>query len=529
MVVRKLIGWLNPQRLVDLAFRVRPNNEFVVFQDQRLTRRQVFARVKALAAGLQALGVQKGDRVATLLPACPEAVYTAFLPSVLGNVNVPLNPLLGEHELRHILADCGAKVVITTQNWYGQDHAATLARLLPDLPHLHYVVVRDASDGDGRIFLPLRDVMFLDKPLRRAKISGDDTVLISYTSGTTGRPKGVVHTQSRYWGIAVRSASPRLDLSPLRCLLLPYPPYHYAGLFGITVTLLAGGKVILMDRFDPQLMLEYIQTERVSQIGGSPTMYRMLLCTPGQERYDLSSVQRLTFSSEPLPLELAQALHERMRCNLENFYGTTESMLISWTSLEDTWERAATTVGKPVPGAQVRIVDDERRLLPVGERGEIAVQTSQMMIGYYGDPELTAQVLNAEGWFCTGDVGYLGEDGYLRLVDRKKDLIIRGGENIYPAEVEQYLERHPLIRRAGVIGVPNEFGGEAIWAYLELQPGARLTAKETLKFCRGQIAPFKIPAQVRFVERLPTTVTGKVQKFRLREIAAQELTADDKP
>jgi fatty-acyl-CoA synthase/long-chain acyl-CoA synthetase len=236
-------------------------------------------------------------------------------------------------------------------------------------------------------------------------------------------------------------------------------------------------------------------------------------------------VQRLTFSSEPLPLDLAQALHERMGCNLENFYGTTESMLISWTSLEDTWERAATTVGKPVPGAQVRIVDDKRRPLPLGELGEIAVQTSQMMTGYYRDPELTAQILDTEGWFYTGDIGYVGEDGSLRLVDRKKDVIIRGGENIYPAEVEQYLERHPLIRRAGVIGVSSEVGGEAIWAYLELQPGAKLTAKEVLNFCRGQIAPFKIPAQVRFVERLPTTVTGKVQKFKLREMAARELTS----
>ncbi len=527
MVVGKLLGWISPPRLVDLAFRVRPSGEFIIFQDQRLTRRQVYARVKALAAGLQALGVQKGDRVAILLPACPEAVYTVFLPSALGNVNVPLNPLLGEHELRHVLADCGAKVVITTQNWLGQDHPATLARFLPDLPDLRYVVVHDASDGDGQTFLPLRDVMSLGRPLRPAKVSADDTVLISYTSGTTGWPKGVVHTQSRYWGLAVRSVNPRLDLSLLRCLLLPFPPYHYAGLLGIVATLLAGGKVILMDRFDPQRMLEYIQQEKVSQIGGSPTMYRWLLRTPGQEQYDVSSVQRLTFSTEPLSPDLAQALHERMQCNLENFYGTTESMLISWTGPDDSWERAATTVGKPVPGSRVRIMDDERRLLPVGERGEVAVQTSQMMTGYYHDPELTAQVLDAEGWFYTGDIGYLGEDGYLRLVDRKKDLIIRGGENVYPAEVEGYLERHPLIRQAGVIGVPSEVSGEAVWAYLELQPGAILTAKEALSFCHGQIAPFKIPAQVRFVERLPTTATGKVQKFKLREMAAAELTTHD--
>jgi fatty-acyl-CoA synthase len=525
MLVHRLMGWLRPQRLVELAFRVRPTSEFILFRGQRLTRGQVFARLQALAAGLQALGVRKGDRVATLLPACPDAVYSAFLPSVLGSVHVPLNPLLGEHELRHILADCEAKVVITTRDWYGQDHPATLARLLPDLPDLRHVVVCDADDGDGRVFLPMAEVMSLDWPLRRATISAHDTVLISYTSGTTGRPKGVVHTQGRYWGVLVRSAGARLDLSPLCCLLLPFPPYHYAGLFGMVATLLAGGKVVLMDRFDPQQMLEFTAKEKVSQIAGSPTMYRWLLLTPGQERYDLSSVQRITFSAEPISFDLAQALDERLRCHLENFYGTTESMLISWTSFDDPWQRAATTVGRPVPGAQVRVVDDERQPLPVGERGEIAVQTSQMMTGYHCDPPLTAQVLDAEGWFSTGDIGYVGEDGYLRLVDRKKDLIIRGGESICPTEIELYLERHPLIRRAAVIGVPSQAGGQSIWAYVERQPAATMTAKEVLGFCRGQIAPFKIPAEVRFVERLPITATNKVQKFRLREMAAQELAS----
>jgi len=529
MFVKELLGWLNPQRLVSLAFCVRPNSEFIIYEDQRLTRRQVLARVEALAAGLQALGVQKGDRVATILPACPEAVYTVFLPQILGTVHVPLNPLLGEHELRHILAECGAKVALTTQNWYGQNHPATLARLLPDLPGLRYVLVRDASDGDGHPFLPLKEVMSLGKPLRRAETSANDIALISYTSGTTGWPKGVTHTRSQNWGRAIRAVRPRLNLSTLRCMLLPFPPYQYAGMFGIFAALLAGGKVILMERFDPRLALECIQAEKVSQISGSPTMYRWLLHTPGQERYDLSSVQRITLSTEPCPPGLARALYERVECPLENMYGTTESRIITWTSPDDPWERVATTVGKPAPGVQVQIVDDERRPLSVGEQGEIAVQTSQMMTGYYGDPDLTAQVLDAEGWFYTGDIGYVGEDGYLRLVDRKKDMIIRGGQNIYPAEIEGYLERHSLIRRAGVIGVPSEMSGEAVWAYVELQPGATLTVKEVLNFCRGQIAPFKIPAQVRLVDRLPTTATAKVQKFRLREMAAQELAANDAP
>jgi len=517
-----LLGWVHPARLVILAFRLRPNSEFLVFRGQRLSRRQVLDTLRSLAAGLQALGVRPGERVATLLPVCPEAVYPIFLPPLLGNVHVPLNPLLREPELRHILADCEASVVITGQSWYGQDFPAMLARLLPDLPALRHVIVcgGDAAALDPRARqIPFDAVVAPRRPLRAVPLSGDDLVLIAYTSGTTGQPKGVAHIRRRSLGLLTRAVGPDLARNPLRCLLLPFAPYHFAGTFGLVGTLLAGGRVVLMDRFDPRQMLETIQTERVTQIGAAPTMYRWLLHTPGQEHYDLSSVRRLTFSTEPCPPELAEALYARFRCSLQNIYGTAESMIISWTGLDDPWERAATTVGRPVPGARVRIVDDDRRPLPPGQCGEIAVQTSQMMSGYYRDPALTAQVLDGDGWLYTGDVGILDADGYLRLVDRKKDLIIRGGQNVYPAEVEACLKRCAGVRQAAVVGLPNAAAGEAIWAYVEPYPGAALTAAALLDYCRGQLAPFKVPERVRFVDRLPTTATGKVEKYRLRALA----------
>jgi fatty-acyl-CoA synthase len=203
---------------------------------------------------------------------------------------------------------------------------------------------------------------------------------------------------------------------------------------------------------------------------------------------------------------------------------------ISWTDPEDPPEIAATTVGKPVPGARLRIVDDAGRPLPDGERGEVVVQTSQMMLGYYRDPDLTAEVFDDEGWFHTGDVGYVGDDGNLRLVDRKKDVIIRGGQNIYPAEVEAYLDLHPDIQRSGVVGVPDELGGEAVWAFVQLAPGANLSAREVRGYCRGKIASFKVPSQVRFVEQIPLSVTDKVQRYKLRQIAAEELSkSEQKP
>ncbi|HUW14999.1 MAG TPA: AMP-binding protein, partial [Anaerolineae bacterium] len=307
MVTRRLMGWLTPQRLVLLALRVRPNSEFIIFRQQRLTRGQVFAECQSLASGLRSLGVKRGDRVVTLLPACPEAVYTMFLPALLGTVNVPLNPLLGEHELAHILADCKARMVITTSNWYGQDYPALLERLLPGLPHLQHVIVRDwtDADGDGTIFLPLRQVMAGGHLQHRTPAAADELTAILYTSGTTGLPKGVMHVRSGPLSLASRATSSHLNLSPLRCLLLPFPPYQYAGQLGLVATLLAGGKVILMDRLDPQRMVEHIEEEKVTQIGASPTVYRLLLRLPGQERADLSSIQRITFSTEPCPPDLA--------------------------------------------------------------------------------------------------------------------------------------------------------------------------------------------------------------------------------
>jgi fatty-acyl-CoA synthase len=525
-MIQKLVSWLGPSFFVTLAHRLMPEREYIIFHEQRLTRRQVFDNIKRLAAGLQAMGLQKGDRIVTLLPACPAAVYALFLPSTLGTVEVPLNPLLREHELRYILADCGAKAVITTQSWYGQDYAAMLARLRPDLPGLRAVIVQGAAHSDdGGVFFSLEQVMDSGRPLRQVSLLSHEVNRIAYTSGTTGRPKGVVHTRARSWGLLHPAAL--AHLKSLRCLLLPFPPCYYSGQLGIVSTLLSGGKVVLMDRFNPNQALEVIERERVTQIAASPTMYRLLLRAPGQADRDLSSVQRILFATEACPPDLARALYERFKCSLENVYGASETGNISWSGMDDSWERAATSVGKPVPGARVRIVDDARRPLPTGQPGEIAVQTAQMMEGYYNDPELTAQVLDAKGWFYTGDTGYVDQEGYLHLAGRKKDVIIRGGQKIYPEEVEQYLEQHPAIRRAGVVSLPSELAGETVWAFLESQPGASLTAQAALDFCRGQIAPFKIPDHVRFMERLPVTFSDKVQRFKLREMAMGE-TANNK-
>ena len=227
-----------------------------------------------------------------------------------------------------------------------------------------------------------------------------------------------------------------------------------------------------------------------------------------------------------MPYDPARALHARFRCGLDNFYGTTECHLVSWTGVDSPWSAAALSAGKPVPGAEVRIVDPGRKPLPQGKTGEIAVRSTQMMAGYYRDAGRTAAVLDAEGWFYTGDAGFIDEDRRLRLTGRLRDFIVRGGENVYPGEVEQYLERHPAVRRAAVVGAPSAYIGESVCAFLELQRGSTLTVQDVHAFCRGKIAPHKIPDDVRFLDRLPVTATGKVQKYRLRRSLTGGESAD---
>lgn len=520
--------------LLQLAFTLLPRREFLLSRGQRLTRGAAWSAIRALAAGLHALGVRRGERVVTLLPPCPEAVYPLFLPWLLGNVNVPLNPLLREAELRHILTDCEASVVITTGRWRGQDFPALFARLQPELPALRTVIVCDAERSalyPGQLpyaaatrsgaAISCGAATSCGAAIAPGALSPDDLALLAYTSGTTGQIKGVAHTRRRMMALLPRAFG-RLFWEPLRCLLTPFPPFHYAGMFSLVSALLAGGKVVLLDRFDPRAILESIERERVDHLAAAPTLYRWLLQTPAAERYDLRSLRTCTFSTEPCPPELAEGLHRRFGCRVQNIYGTTESMVIAWTGAHDSWERAATTVGRPAPGVRVRIVDEARQPLPAGATGEIAVQTSQMMTGYYRDPALTAQVLDGAGWFYTGDLGAWDSAGYLRLVDRKKDLIIRGGQNVYPAEVETCLKQLPGVRQVAVVGIPTALAGEAIWAYVEPHPGAALGASEVLAHCRERLAPFKMPAELRFVERLPVTATGKVEKYRLREWARRE-------
>lgn len=504
-----------------------PEREALVMGDVRLTYRQLSQRVDALAAGLRELGVGSGDKVATILPTCAEGVCALIAPGAIDAVAVPLNPALRAHEVRHILADSGAKVLITVAEMFGHDYLQMIAAVRPALPTLRHVIIRDGASSVARPaagdLLALSDVMARGRAAGWSE-SGTDpavTACLIYTSGTTGAPKGAAHSHRNL--LLIGDAVVELTGAEVwEVNLNPFPMFHIGGIALVLITLFIGGKVVLMERFHPQQALQAIAAEKVTFVGGAPTIYQAMLAFPGSERYDLSSLRMIAASAAPVPPTLIKALRDRARCAVLNGYGSTEAGLISVTSPDDPESLQLTTVGRPGPGVEVRIVEADRRDVPLGQPGEIATRAPFIMQGYYNRPQETAEVMDEAGWYYTGDIGALDAQGYLRIFDRKRDMIIRGGENVYPAEIEWFLTSHPAVQMAAVIGLPGTIGGEKVRAYVQPKEGAQVTPAELLGHCRGRIAAFKVPDEFHIVSELPLTPTRKVQKFKLREMALQE-------
>jgi acyl-CoA synthetase (AMP-forming)/AMP-acid ligase II len=504
-----------------------PEREALVMGDVRLTYRQLSQQVDALAAGLLELGLGPGDKIAAILPTCPEGVVALIAPGAIGAVAVPLNPALRSHEVRHILADSGAKALITVAEMFGHDYLQMIAAVRPALPALRHVIIRDGASPAARP--AAGDLFAWSDVVARGRVtgwgeSGTDpaaTACLIYTSGTTGTPKGAAHSH-RNLLLLSSVVEEMLGAEVWEVNLNPFPLFHIGGIGLALITLYIGGKVVLLERFRPQQALQAVATERVTFIGGAPTMYQAMLAFPGSERYDLSSLRMIAASAAPVPPALLKALRDRAKCAVLNGYGATEAGLISVTSHTDPEELQLTTVGRPGKGVEVRIVDEHRRDVPLGQPGEIATRAPFIMQGYHNRPQETAEVMDEAGWYYTGDIGSLDAQGYLRIFDRKRDMIIRGGENVYPAEIEWFLTSHPAVQMAAVIGLPGQIGGEKVRAYVQPKEGAQVTPTDLLNHCRGRIAAFKVPDEFHIVTELPLTPTRKVQKFKLREMALQE-------
>jgi len=508
----------------------RPGQEALVCGPLRLTYGQLQERVDRAAAVLARLGAGKGDRVALLFPPGPEFIVLFFAAAERGAVAVPLDPTARQQRLVQVVEQTAPLVLATRE--------PVPPRLCQALPEGGAVLTAEGSTGapagsEGRT-----------APVGPGP---DDLLAIIYTSGTTGVPKGTMHSHRSLIAPVVASLRlrelwirrpalrqlPRMGRALLRyrerLLRAAGRPQVFLSTVGFhTITgievflqaLLMGDKLVVQPRFHPVEALGLIQQERVTVLVAVPTALAVMLRLQDFDRYDLSSLLICGTGSAPCPPDLAREVQDRFGCAIHIGFGATElGGGVAATGIGDPNDLQAETVGRPMPGVEVRIMDEEGWPLPPGQVGELTVRGESTMMGYWGAPDLTAQAVDENGWYHTGDLAVMDERGYLRIVGRRKDMIIRGGRNIYPDEVEQRLTAHPAIREAAVVGVPGGLGGEEVWAFVILQTGADLTPRRVREFCGETLELYKIPQVVRVVNDFPRSSNGKPQKFRLREMA----------
>jgi len=480
----------------------------LLFEGKEYTNREQHRAANRLAHALRGLGVGVGDRVVVMLPNCPEVPqsYAAILK--LGAVVVPVIFLLGPEEVRHILVDSEAKVVITST-----DMVWKVEPLLAALPTLSHVVL---VDGEGNQTLGLAElVKGQPDAFGIVERADGDLAVILYTSGTTGKIKGVALSHGNLHSNA-RSAASLHELSREDWSLAVLPLSHSYGLTVMNAGNILGTRGVLLRWFNPEEVLTTIQKFRIRSMSCVPTMLVYLLNYPEAEQFDTSSMIYWGSGAAPLPLEIVEPFEKKFGGRILEGYGLTEATTVV-SAHRLSMERRLGSVGKPIPGVEVKILDDQDRELPAGTVGEICVRGPSVMQGYYRMPEETQKTLK-NGCLHTGDVGRLDADGYLYIVERKKDLIIRGGFNIYPREVEEVLYAHPKVAEAGVVGMPDPLMGEDVLAFVVVKAGQEANAEEMMAFCAEKLARFKCPKQVRFVESLPKSPVGKILRKELRKL-----------
>jgi long-chain acyl-CoA synthetase len=477
------------------------------FEGRALTNADQARAAGRIAGALRRLGVSPGDRVVVMLPNCPEVTQSYMGIWQAGGVIVPVIFLLEAEEVAHILAHSEAKVVITASDMLWKVEA-----LIGVLPGLDHVVLVDGG-GDVRTLSLAAETAGEPDRFETVERDDDDVGVILYTSGTTGRPKGVALSHGNLAGNA-RSAAMLFELDREDWAVAVLPLSHSYGLTLMNAANILGTRAVLLRWFNPEEVLRTIQTFRATAMSGVPTMFVYLLNYPEADRYDTTSMRVWGSGAAPLPVELVEPFERKFGGKLLEGYGLTEAApVVSAHRLSGV--RKLGSVGPPIPGVQVTIQDDADRVLPAGELGEVCVKGPNVMLGYYRDPEETARTIRG-GWLHTGDVGRLDADGFLYIVERKKDLIIRGGFNIYPREVEEVLYAFPKTAEAAVIGMPDPLMGEDVLAFVVLRDGETATAADVMAFCETRLARYKCPKQVRFVGALPKSPIGKILRKELR-------------
>ena len=527
-----------PQLLRDAVSRFGPRDAAVFCeQDVRMSYYDLDRAVDELASGLLALGLGKGDRVGIWSPNRVEWVLTQFATARVGLVLVNINPAYRQGELEYALNNVGCKALITAGSFKTSDYAGMIRNLAPELetsepgrlqsarlPHLRSVIfMGDDPRAGAYTFDELRKLggpaQLLRLPEIDSTLSPDDAINIQFTSGTTGMPKGA--TLSHYNIVNnARYVTDRINLTETDRLAIPVPLYHcFAMVMGVLGAVSKGATVVFPgEGFDPAQTLDALATERCTAVYGVPTMFVAMLEDLEKHARDLSNLRTGIMAGAPCPVEVMQRVNSEMNMGeITIAYGMTETSPVSFQSfVDDPTDKRCETVGRVHPHLEVKIVDQDGRIVPVGTRGELCTRGYSVMKGYWGDDKKTAESI-VDGWMHTGDLAVFDMDGFCSIVGRVKDMIIRGGENIYPREIEEYLMQHPKVSDVQVFGIPDEKLGEEVCAWAIAKPAVELDEEDLRESLKGQIAHFKIPRHIRIVDELPMTITGKPQKFVMRD------------
>jgi fatty-acyl-CoA synthase len=503
----------------------------VPHQSIRWTYAQLKWRVDALAASLVRLGLTPGDRIGIWSQNCAEWVVTQFATAKAGLILVNINPAYRAGELEYALQKVGCKALILAPRFKSSDYLAMFAEAAPRLSELKHVIRLWSEKTAGMINFD--DLIVEPSEAERKQLAAlgetlqfDDAINIQFTSGTTGAPKGATLTHHNILNNAF-FVGEAMRLTEADRVCIPVPLYHCFGMvIGNLASLTHGAAMVFPgEGFDAGATLQTVESERCTALHGVPTMFIAMLEHPEFARFDLTSLRTGMMAGAPCPIEVMKRVVERMHMSeITIGYGMTETSPISFQcSPADPLERRVSTVGRIQPHVEVKIVDKAGRIVPRGVKGELLTRGYSVMLGYWGDEAKTREAIDPAGWMHTGDLATLDAEGYCNIVGRAKDMIIRGGEKIFPREVEEFLYRHPKIQDVQVIGVPDAKFGEEACAMIILHPDAKATAEEIRHFCKGHIAHYKVPRYVKFVTSFPTTVSGKVQKYVLREQMAREL------
>ncbi|UCE39615.1 MAG: AMP-binding protein [Thermoplasmata archaeon] len=516
---------------LDRAAIAFPDKEVICYpgkKEERITYAGLNERVNRLAGGLVKIGIKAGDKVALWMPNRPEWIVTLFAVARIGAILVPMDTWYKASEAEYILNHSDSVAVITPKSFGKNDFISMLQEAKPHLPKLKHIIVIDevvAGTVSYQSVLEMGDDWRENQEYTDRRFQNDleNVVFIIYTSGTTGKPKGAMLSHMNIVANAKDAAS-IMQVNHKDRFLVPVPFSHLFGcVLGIALTIVHGASIVVMESFEPEDVLKTIEKERCTVCHGVPTMFIRELEVLKVRKYDMGSLRTGIIAGAPCPVDTMQGIMSIMNCNICIGYGLTECSLVTLTRFDDIPHQRVMTVGRALPNVEVKIVDEKRNSVSMGETGELACRGYNVMKGYYKMPEQTAETIDKDGWLYTGDLATVDENGYYKIVGRKKDMVIVGGFNVYPRELEEYLISDPKIQQIAVVGVPDHDMGELIAVVIVPEPRVKITGQEIVDLCYGKMASAKVPRYVFIEKEMPVSSRGKVQKYILRSKLAERI------